>query len=251
MTDRIRLTALDRAIKERFATYKEASLAMGYKDQSALTRLLRQDPKKLRGDAITRIRETFPDMDIDELIRAEPAPLGNAAMIGEIDNYDYLTDTKFIEISPGRYKMRVPLVPEYAKAGYLSGFSDLNYMETLPIHEPIVDRYHRGRYMAFEVTGDSMDDDSKRSIPHGSIVTAREIKRDLWRSRFHTHKFPYYVIVHKTEGIIVKEIIKHDVDAGVITLRSLNPDKEHYPDFEIHLDDVQQIFNVVKKEESY
>lgn len=175
----------------------------------------------------------------------------NAKIIGEIPEYNPDEDTKFIELRPGWYKMRIPVVPEYARAGYLAGYADREFLDTLPMHEPIVDKYHRGRYMAFEVTGDSMDDDSKRSVPHGSIVTAREIKRELWRSKFHTHRYPYYVIIHKTDGILIKEMIKHDTENGVITLHSLNEDKEQYPDFDVHLDDVQQIFNVVKKEETY
>lgn len=175
----------------------------------------------------------------------------NARLIGEMPEYNIDDDTKFIEIRPGWYKMRIPVVPEYATAGYLGGYSDPEFIESLPMHEPIVDKYYKGRYMAFEVVGDSMDDDSKKSIPHGSIVTGREIKRDLWRSRFHTHRYPYYVIVHNTEGITVKEIVKHDTDGGIITLHSLNPDKQSYPDFDVFLDDVKQIFNVVKKEETY
>lgn len=200
-------------------------------------------------DTIAVLEKIFPDLTIDNTTISNKQ--SNAKIIGELDNTDYLGETKFIEISPGRYKMKVPLVPEYAIAGYLSGYSDKEYMESLPIHEPIVDRFHKGRYLAFEVSGDSMDDDSKRSIPHGAIVTAREIKPELWRSKFHTHKYPYYVIVHKSDGILIKEIIKHDTTSGIITLHSLNQDKVQYPDFEIHLDDVKQIFNVVKKEETY
>lgn len=226
----------------------EASKILGVSRQSVYqyfkTRNLEiQTVKAIIDKFNTNTEEVFGVKDV--------APQSNAKIIGELDHYDYLVDTKFIEISPGRYKMRVPLVPEYARAGYLSGFSDKEYMESLPIHEPIVDKYHRGRYMAFEVSGDSMDDDSKRSVPHGSIVTAREIKRELWRSKFHTHRYPYYVIIHKTDGILIKEMIKHDTENGVITLHSLNEDKEQYPDFDVHLDDVQQIFNVVKKEETY
>lgn len=175
---------------------------------------------------------------------------GNATAVSEA-YHPYNQETPFHEISPGRYRMLIPLVDEYAQAGYLTDFSDPVYLEELPRHEITVDKYHRGRYMAFDVFGDSMDDDSKRSIPHGSIVTGREIRRELWKSKFHTHKFPYYIFITKTQGIIVKEIAEQDVQKGNLILRSLNPDKVKYPDISLHLDDVYQIFNIVKKEESY
>lgn len=208
--------------------------------------------KNLERDTVSNIAYKFHDpieviFGLDDSLKIA----SNAREIGELTDYDPLNDTKFIEIRPGWYKMRIPVVPEYARAGYLAGYSDKEYIDTLPMHETIVSKYHRGRYMAFEVVGDSMDDDSKRSIPHGSIVTAREIRRELWLSKFHTHRYPFYVIVHKEDGILIKEIVKHDVANGVITLRSLNPDKIEYPDLVVHLDDVEQILNVVKKEETY
>src|SRR5690554_4979420 len=42
---------------------------MGYKDQSPLTRLLRQDPEKLRSDSIDRIKMAFPNEDLNYLLQ--------------------------------------------------------------------------------------------------------------------------------------------------------------------------------------
>lgn len=55
----------------------------------------------------------------------------------------------------------------------------------------------------------------------------------------------YFVIVHKTDGILVKEIIDHNPDTGEITCHSLNPSPE-YEDFKINLNDVAQLFNIVQ-----
>src|SRR5690606_18171525 len=143
----------------------------------------------------------------------------------------------------GKYRMRIPIVDEAAKAGYLMGFADKQYVEELPYHETIVDRYYKGTYMAFQISGDSMFDGSFESILDKSVVTGRMIKRELWKSRLHSHQWPNWVFVTRTEGIVCKRIAKHDVDKGIITLTSLNQDKNIYPDFDIHLDDVYQIFN--------
>lgn len=65
-----------------------------------------------------------------------------------------------------------------------------------------------------------------------------------WQSKLHIHKYDF-IIVHRTEGILLKKIIKHDTTDGVITLHSLNA---LYDDFAINLNDVAQIFNVIKVE---
>ncbi|WP_316745139.1 helix-turn-helix transcriptional regulator [Pedobacter antarcticus] len=171
----------------------------------------------------------------------------NARFIGEIHEEND-ENTKFIEISPGRYRMSVPLVEYQAKAGYLMEYADHNFIEDLPKHEITVNKYHKGRYIAFEVDGESMDDGSINSIPDGCIITCREIKRELWYSRLHTHKYPNWVFVHKTMGVVVKQIVSQNLETGVLILHSLNPNKDEYPDYEIHLDDVLQILNVVKRE---
>lgn len=173
----------------------------------------------------------------------------NARDLGDLTIYDEEGLNKFVEISPGRYRMGVELVPVYAQAGYLSGYMDQQYLEELPKHYITVDKFVKGNYKAFEISGDSMDNGSiKDALPHGTIVTCREVKRELWTSKFHTHEWPNWIIVHKTEGIVAKQIAKQNLETGTLTLRSLNPDKDRYPDFEVKLDDCVQIFNVVKRE---
>jgi phage repressor protein C with HTH and peptisase S24 domain len=140
--------------------------------------------------------------------------------------------------------MYVPLVNKYAYAGYLSGFGDVEYIQSLPTVPMISDREGRGTYMAFEVKGDSMDDGSRDSYEQGDIIICREIAPHHWRNKLHIHKYDF-VIVHRTEGVLLKKISKHDTASGILTLHSLNP---LYDDFTIDLDDVAQIFNVIRVE---
>lgn len=204
---------------------------------------------KVSGDIKNALRKEF-SLNIEWLetgqgemtaITAKP----NARSIGEIQYPLEFTDSPFIDLGEGQYLMVVPLVNEYAYAGYLSGYKDPEYLEVLPKHTIIVDKYHKGSYRAFEIVGDSMDDNTKESISDGSIATGREIQQHLWTSKFHTHRFKDYVIVHRRMGIIAKRISNHDTETGIITCHSLNPDKVAYPDFDIHLDDVKQMFNIV------
>lgn len=138
--------------------------------------------------------------------------------------------------------LRVPLVSQYAHAGYLAGYADAAYMDSLPTIPYIVDHEALGHYVAFEVKGDSMNDGTEDSILEGDRLLCREIQPHLWvSSRLHFRKWDF-VIVH-TEGILVKRIINHDVDNHTITIHSLN---SMYPDKVINLADVKQIFNVIE-----
>jgi len=138
--------------------------------------------------------------------------------------------------------MQVPLVNQYAYAGYLSGFADNEYIENLPKIPFILDKEYRGEYLCFEVKGDSMESDTEESISEGSILLCRNVRQEYWKSKLHINKWDF-VIVHRTEGILVKRIIKHDVESGVITIHSLN---DYYKDRELNLKEVQQIFNIVE-----
>ena len=108
----------------------------------------------------------------------------------------------------------------------------------------ISDREGRGTYVAFEVKGDSMDDGTRNSYEQGDIIICRQIAQHHWQSKLHMHKYDF-VIVHRTEGILLKKIVKHDTVNGKLTLHSLNA---LYDDFTINMNDVAQIFNVIKIE---
>jgi phage repressor protein C with HTH and peptisase S24 domain len=134
------------------------------------------------------------------------------------------------------------LVNQYAYAGYLNGYQNETYMNTLPTIPFIADHEARGHYIAFEVKGDSMNDGTEESYLEGDRLLCREVQPHLWSSsKLHIKKWDF-VIVHE-DGIIVKRIIDHDVENHTITVHSLN---DMYPDRVIDLAEVKQIFNVVE-----
>lgn len=143
--------------------------------------------------------------------------------------------------------MMVPLVNQYAHAGYMSGYADAVYIESLPKTPWVVDHEYKGKYVSFEVRGDSMDDGLKHSYEQGDVLLCREIYQDYWKSKLHFNSWDAFVIVHKTDGIVVKQIVAHDVENGIITVHSFNP---LYEDYKIYLREVAQIFNVVKQQKN-
>lgn len=154
----------------------------------------------------------------------------------------------FIPLENGDgYLMETPIVPTYARAGAMAGFVDQGYFDDLPRHKIRVDRIHSGKYITIRCQGDSMDADTRDAILDGAMVTGREIQKMHWTSKLHIKSHPDYIIAHK-DGFIIKRITEHDVENGIITCHSLNPDKGAYPDFEISLADVDNLFNIVRVE---
>lgn len=144
------------------------------------------------------------------------------------------------EIDPNY--VEVPLVTIKAQAGYLNGFDDVKFIEELPRVQVLADRTFRGKYMCFEVSGDSMNDGTLRSICDGDTILGREIKRDLWCYKIHFNQ--WFFVINHIDGLLVKQIVEHDVEKGTITCHSLNP--VYGPDFELNLSEVRELYNVIK-----
>lgn len=209
----------------------------------------------IRSRTLEKISKAYPDLNTAWLltgqggmIKGEPENtnrnniVSDTVVIGEMPGPG--EDNTLIEVGVGRFIMVVPLVPIKAYAGYIDNYNNQEFFEGLGVHTLSVTSNYRGRYMAFVVKGESMSDGSEESINEGTIVTGREIQRHHWRNKLHLHRFEDYVIVHK-DGIVTKRIIAHDVERGIITCHSLNPDKGRFPDYDISLDECLQIFNIV------
>lgn len=136
--------------------------------------------------------------------------------------------------------IKAPLIGQYANGGYLRGYQDPVYLDEQPVFYS-TRRHSKGKYVAFEVKGDSMNDGSLNAICEGDIILGRELQREHWTPKLHIPKV--FVVVHRTEGISVKQITKQDLETGVITCHSWNPDLE-YQDFEVNLNDVIQLFYI-------
>lgn len=197
--------------------------------QSTIATALKRN-KGVNSELIEKIFIAFPIVNYDWLISGK----------GEMFKSTEISQEVTLISNPNI--IMVPIVGQYAYAGYLCGFQDSDYMETLPQIPVIADHELKGDYLGFEVRGDSMDNGSDESLKEGDLLVSRIVKQDYWRYKLHINQWDF-VIVHKTEGILIKRIIEHDVETGNITLHSLNP---LYKDRVINLNDVAQLFNVVQ-----
>ncbi len=161
------------------------------------------------------------------------------------DDFENKNGNKFIELPNGQYYMLMPLAEFKIQAGFLSNYQDTEFLMDLSQHGILVDKPVQGRYVAFRVNGDSMDDGTSEAITRNSIVSTRELQRHLWNSKLRYRDFPYWVIyTTQSKQPLLKEIIEHNVDEGTITCHSLN-DSPEFEDFTLNMNDIQALFYVI------
>ena len=89
---------------------------------------------------------------------------------------------------------------------------------------------------------EKMDDGTNRSLLDGDKILVKELDSDYFRTKLKDDS-NFFVIIHRTDGIVVKQIIEHKIEEGIIRCHSINPSPQ-YHDFEIDLREVSRIFKV-------
>jgi transcriptional regulator with XRE-family HTH domain len=161
------------------------------------------------------------------------------------NNFENKNGNKFIELPNGQYYMLMPLAEFNVQAGFLDHYQDADFLMDLSQHGILVDKPVQGRYVAFRVAGDSMDDATSSAITRNSVVSTRELQRHLWNSKLRYRDFPYWIIyTTQSKMPLLKEIIEHNTQEGYITCHSLN-DSPEFTDFRLNIDDIQALFYVI------
>ncbi|MCR9013949.1 XRE family transcriptional regulator [Aquiflexum gelatinilyticum] len=122
----------------------------------------------------------------------------------------------------------ITMVGQKASAGYLNGFADPEYMESLPqFHIPTLSR--SATYRAFELSGDSM-----LPLVAGTVIIGSYIEqlRDIKSGKT-------YVLVTSSEGVVYKRVFNYLEENGKLFLVS---DNEHYKPYEVKAEDVVEIW---------
>ncbi len=161
------------------------------------------------------------------------------------EDFSNKNGNNFLQLPNGQFYMLMPLAEFKIQAGFLNHYQDADFLMDLSQHGILVDKPVQGRYVAFRVSGDSMNDSTSNSITQNSIVSTRELQRHLWVSKLRFKDFPYWVIyTTQSKTPLLKEIIEHNVEEGYIVCHSLNESPE-YSDFQLHMNDIQALFYVI------
>jgi transcriptional regulator with XRE-family HTH domain len=130
-------------------------------------------------------------------------------------------------------KELVQLVPEKAAAGYLSGYGDAEYIESLPHFSlPIPELNPNHSYRVFQIEGDSM-----LPIPSGSYIIAEYVQD--W-SRIKNDNC--YILLTREEGIVYKRVLNELQHERKLILKSDNPT---YDPYEITAENVLEVWKAV------
>jgi transcriptional regulator with XRE-family HTH domain len=162
-------------------------------------------------------------ISIDLLLTVDVRKYDLSEMIKLDDNRIVLP----IKVSPSGRNL-IEVIPHKARAGYLSGYADPEYIESLQqVSMPILGS---GKFRAFPVSGDSMPPHDNDSLIVGRYVeNLGEIKKDRT-----------YILVTANEGIIYKRLSSKNPDS--LTVAS---DNLIYNPYEIKLSEILEIWEYV------
>lgn len=126
----------------------------------------------------------------------------------------------------------VVYVPIKARAGYLDGYGDTEFIETLPSFN--MPHLTNGTFRCFEVQGNSM----VRTFFDGDLVFGKYVEdlQDIKDGRV-------YVIVSKNDGIVLKRVINRIEERGKLILKSDNKNG-NYPTYTINSEEIMEAWYV-------
>lgn len=194
------------------------------------------------------------DRTPDEITQKSILKLSNAHRSGRSDvlikNYDDEIEVfenkngiKFYLYPDDSIQIEVLKVPYKAYASYVEAYTDeLKLNREFSKVSFKVDKIGKGNYLAFESQNDSMNGGGIDDTPGGADLLGREVGRHLWKDGF--RKTKYGMILLTKRAIYHKDITSYNQETGMLTLNSRNPENK---DFEISINDVFQIFNVIKR----
>lgn len=131
----------------------------------------------------------------------------------------------------------ITMVNVKASAGYLKGYSDIEFIKSLPTFALPLPYFEMGTYRAFEIEGDSM-----LPLTSGTIVVGEYIED------WYNVKNDEIYVVNCLSGLLLKRVkncLIHDKKSntysGTYILKSDNP---YYDNTEIGLDEVNEFWKV-------
>jgi transcriptional regulator with XRE-family HTH domain len=171
-------------------------------------------------------------VSIDTLVKIDLSKLGELKIRElEAGNDMYVTGTSLRVLATTvnqHNKENVELVSIKARAGYMNGYSDPEFIETLPAFSlPMLSNDRKFR--VFPITGDSM-----LPFPENAFMIGEYVEN--WKTIKSKEKC---LVISKNDGFVLKELHNQIEEKGTLLLKSLN--KTYLP-YEIAIGDVLEIW---------
>jgi transcriptional regulator with XRE-family HTH domain len=176
-------------------------------------------------DLIVRISEYF-NVSIDSLLKIDLTKVNDLRDLLKIGGNRIL----FPVMVDSDGKDMVELVPIKASAGYLHGYSDSEFIESLPrISLPFTDA---GKFRAFPIKGDSMP-----PLESGAFVVGKFVENisDIKDGKT-------YVVLTQNDGLVYKRLYNKLNDDGTVHLHS---DNKAYLPYQVKAEEVFELWSFV------
>jgi len=164
-----------------------------------------------------QILSHYFNVSIDSLVNIDLSTESNSA--GDTQNIDSAGKNLRIltTLVDRNDKELITLVPVKASAGYTKGYSDPDYVETLPkFNLPFTELSRERTYRAFQISGNSME-----PIPSGAYIICEYLQN--WSD---VKSGKTYIVVTKDDGVVYKRLYNNDNDT--LLLKSDNPEYNPY-----------------------
>ncbi|CDD82650.1 putative uncharacterized protein [Bacteroides sp. CAG:462] len=207
--------------------------------------------KKISESIANKIVNAFPIYNKVWVLTGSGSPIEESLQQVPIrdDDGEFFTENhnnvKFYNLGD-RYRMVVKLVPFAAYGRFANECDTLEAEKEVWEEESFeTDKIVHGKYFAFEVKGESMDDGARNSFEEGDRVLVRELDRMHWKDGLRFNDHPYWVVVFDS-SVLIKQIVAQDLEKGTITFHSLNPSPE-YSNFTLEMDKIRALYYVLQK----
>ncbi len=149
------------------------------------------------------------------------------------------------QLENGKVLLKVPLLPTELQQDFLNKQNEDVFIKRLIRMDFLLQSPDDTFYMAFEISGDAMDNGTSYSIPNGTLVLGKKVdKFKLHSNKGLRNKAFVFICANR---IICKSITAISMDLETIICHNLNPSPE-YKDFEIQMNEVSDVYEVIKRQ---
>lgn len=199
------------------------------------------------------ISRSYPDLNYGWVQSGEGSMILSAAEIKKQRELREFIEGKSLSVVHSSYLTEIrkfadkflivaPMVGEFDMNEYVGTWGTKYYPE-ISQFAVCVDSITLGNYLSVYVYDDSMDDGSSRSIPRQSIALGKEIDQQDWTHKSVLNKYKTFII-HAKSGVFIKNVTGYDPGRNALNCESYHPDKTLYPNIDLSLNEIREIFNI-------
>jgi phage repressor protein C with HTH and peptisase S24 domain len=191
--------------------------------------------KSIGIDKLTLIVEKYPKLNLEWLFTGEGEPL-KAEGGGDLQEPKTKYPPRFIApkvVTVDKSgKDNIVLVPQKAAAGYLLGYGDPKFINSLPTYN--LPNLQNGTFRMFQVSGHSM----YPTLQDGSFVVGEWVEN--WAGSIKDDRV--YIIISQEDGVTVKRVLNRIDKYGALYCKSDN--RREYPSFTVKPKDLVEVWEV-------